>query len=88
MFNFLKNEQIIQIYNDAVSQGKKVLYRSGIDYRHTNSDGSSMRDSKRNKEITLQGLLHQANDYYIEVEENESDAGQIVFHGYSCLDME
>lgn len=81
MFNFLNNEQIMQMYNDAVNQGKKVFYRTGLDYRH----GSS---SQRNKTITLEGLLHQANDYYIEVEENESDAGQIVFHGYSCLDME
>ena len=88
MFNFLKNEQIIQIYNDAVSQGKKVLYRHGIDYRFTDNDGSSMKGSKRNKSITLEGLLHQADHYFIEVEEDESDAGQIVFHGYSALDME
>lgn len=88
MFDFLNNEQITQMYNDAVNQGKKVLYRHGIDYRFTNNDGSSMKGSKRNKTITLEGLLHQANDYYIEVEENESDAGQIVFHGYSVLDLE
>jgi hypothetical protein len=81
MFNFLNNEQIMQMYNDAVSQGKKVLYRSGIDYRH----GSS---SQRNKSITLEGLLHQAKEYFIELEDRECNAGQIVFHGYSCLDME
>ncbi len=88
MPNFLNNKQITQMYNDAVSQGKKVLYRHGIDYRFTDSNGLSMKGSKRNKTITLEGLLHQANDYYIEVEENESDTSQIVFHGYSELDME
>jgi hypothetical protein len=88
MPNFLNNAQITQMYNDAVNQGKKVLYRHGIDYRFTDNDGSSMKGSKRNKIITLEGLLHQADHYFIELEDGECDAGQIVFHGYSELDME
>ena len=81
MPNFLNNEKIMNLYNDAVNQGKKVFYRTGYDFRH----GSSFQ---RNKTITLEGLLHQAQYYFIELEDGECDAGQIVFHGYSELDME
>ena len=81
MPNCLNNEQIMNLYNDAVNQGKKVFYRTGYDFRH----GSSFQ---RNKSITLEGLLHQAKEYFIELEDKECNAGQVVFHGYSVLDME
>lgn len=86
--NFLNNEQIMQMYNDAVNQGKKIMYRQGLDFRFSGKDGAAIRGSKRNKEITLEGLMHQAHNNFIELEEDECTNEQIVFHGYSCLDME
>lgn len=86
--NFLNNEQIMQMYNDAVNQGKKIMYRQGLDFRFSGKDGAAIRGSKRNKEITLEGLMHQAHDNFIELKEDECTNEQIVFHGYSCLDME
>ena len=86
--NFLNEKQITDLVTEALNQGKKIMYRQGLDFRFSGKDGAAIRGSKRNKEITLEGLMHQAHDNFIGLEEDECTNEQIVFHGYSCLDME
>ena len=82
MIDSLNSDKIKNLVEEALNQGKKILYREGHDYRY------SIAGSKRNKGITLPGLLHQLNNNFIELEKEECNDQQIVFHGYSCLDME
>lgn len=77
MNNFLSNTDIQKIV--ATAPNKQLLYRTGVDFRYTAVKG-------RNKPITLEGLLHQAKNFFIKLEENTSS--HLVFHGYSSHDME
>lgn len=68
---------------------KKILWRSGIDYRYTDRDGRSIQGSKRNQAVTLDELIKNVEANCVtEVEKSECTEDTLVFHSYSCLDME
>lgn len=68
---------------------KKLFWRSGIDYRFSDEDGVSIKGYLRNKEVTLEQLLNNAGNYSLtELEKDECTADSLVFHSYSCCDLE
>lgn len=83
----MRSQQVIALCKE--NPNKKILWRSGIDYRYTDRDGMSIKGSKRNREVTLEELIkHVENNCVTEVETSECTENTLVFHSYSCLDME
>lgn len=85
--NIVSWNEIKDIVSRKENQNKKILYRSGIDYRFTGNDGFSIPGYKRNREISLEQLEKEANYYFIEFDKDECNDSQLVFHGYSDNDL-
>lgn len=83
----MNSQQIIALCKHYPA--KKILWRSGIDYRYADSEGISIKGYKRNREVTLDELIKNVKAYCVtEVEKSECTEDTLVFHSYSCSDME
>lgn len=83
----MNSQQIIALCKQFPA--KKILWRSGIDYRYADSEGISIKGYKRNREVTLEELIKHVKAYCeTEVETSECTEDTLVFHSYSWLDME
>lgn len=85
--NIVSWDEIKAIINRKENKNKKILYRYGLDYRFSGSNGISIPGYKRNKEISLDKLRQEANYNFIDFETDECNDSQLVFHGYSANDL-